>query len=149
MIGKIDSKSPGKRVNSTSSQETITIVETKATTKAESIPTAPKRGKGKGALITNMSKAKSILSEDSSKSEAAEIILPRYLLIDTIAQNKSIATTSRVKSKSASPTRTPTTKTNSKKYKETPAAPKVNANEETNKSIIKHHGHLLTHSPRR
>lgn len=84
MIGKIDSKSPGKRVNSTSSQETITIVETKATTKAESIPTAPKRGKGKGALITNMSKAKSILSEDSSKSEAAEIILPRYLLTDTL-----------------------------------------------------------------
>ena len=90
-------------------------------------------------MITNMSKAKSILSEDSSKSEAAEIILPRYLLTDTIAQNKSVATTSRVKSKSASPTRTPTTKTNSKKYKETPAAPKVNANEETNKSIIKHH----------
>ena len=84
MIGKIDSKSPGKRVNSTSSQETITIVETKATTKAESIPTAPKRGKGKGALITNMSKAKSILSEDPSKSEAAEIILPRYLLTDTL-----------------------------------------------------------------
>lgn len=88
MTGKIDSKSPGKRVNSTStstsSQETITIVETKATTKAESIPTAPKRGKGKGALITNMSKAKSILSEDSSKSEAAEIILPRYLLTDTL-----------------------------------------------------------------
>lgn len=84
MIGKIDSKSPGKRVNSTSSHETITIVETKATTKAESIPTAPKRGKGKGALITNMSKAKSILSEDSSKSEASEIISPRYLPTDTL-----------------------------------------------------------------
>lgn len=80
-------KSPGKRSNSASDDEIVKTVETTATSVVESVPTAPKRGKGKGALITNMSKAKSNLpTEDApavSNSRAkstipTEVISSRY-----------------------------------------------------------------------